>query len=301
MMKPDGSRVSRFRIARTFGCLFLLMFGITAAQACVDPASVCTRAAADSFALIEKGRPAAILVDAGADPAVGHATSGLAADLERVSGRRAALLTDSGKAEGSAVIIGVLGQSPIIDGLVASGKIDARDIAGQWEAFRQIVVDRPLPGISRALVIVGADRRGAVFGTYDLSERIGVSPWHWFADVPVALRSNVFVTAGGRSDQPRVKYRGFFINDEDPAFSGWAKQQFGGVNSKAYARVFELLLRLKGNYLWPAMWAPKSFALDDPRNIPLANEMGVVMGTSHHEPLTRAQSEWHRLRGDGVS
>ncbi|QAY79794.1 hypothetical protein ETR14_08390 [Sphingosinicella sp. BN140058] len=300
-MRAGGSPISCFRIGRDFACLILLLCGLTAAEACVEPASVCETAAAGSFGLVEAARPAAILVDADADSAVRHAVAGFRADLKRVSGHDAALLTDRSKVRGLAVVVGVLGRSPIIDGLAASGKIDVRDIAGQWEAFRQVVVDHPWPGVARALVIVGADRRGAAFGTYDLSERIGVSPWHWFADVPVRHRENVYVTAGTRSDRPRVRYRGFFINDEDPAFSGWAKQQFGGVNSKAYAKVFELLLRLKGNYLWPAMWAPKSFALDDPRNIPLADEMGVVMGTSHHEPLTRAQSEWHRLRGDGVA
>ncbi len=157
-------------------------------------------------------------------------------------------------------------------------KIAAQDIAGEWEAFRQIVVDDPAPGIARALVVVGSDRRGAVYGAYDISEKIGVSPWHWFAEVPAARRTNVFVTAGSRRDQPRVRYRGFFINDEAPAFSTWAQKKFGGANARAYAHIFELELRLKGNYLWPAMWAPRAFNDDDPQNKVLADEMGIVMG-----------------------
>ncbi|HWU96121.1 MAG TPA: glycosyl hydrolase 115 family protein, partial [Sphingomonas sp.] len=204
-------------------------------------------------------------------------------------------------AKGPVVVIGVLGQSPAVDALVRAGKIQAEDIAGEWEAFRQIVVDDPAPGIARALVIVGSDRRGAVYGAYDLSEKIGVSPWHWFADVPVAKRANVFLTAGSRRDQPRVRYRGFFINDEAPAFSTWAQKKFGGANAKAYAHIFELELRLKGNYLWPAMWAPRAFNDDDPQNKILADEMGIVMGTSHHEPMTRAQDEWHRGTAGGVT
>jgi hypothetical protein len=198
------------------------------------------------------------------------------------------------------VIVGTLGTSPLIDGLVKAGKLDVAGLKGQWEGYVEQVVDDPAPGVPRALVIAGSDRRGAVFGTYDISQKIGVSPWHWWADVPVPHRDTLYLTAGARRDQPKVRYRGFFINDEDPAFSGWAKKRFGGVNSAAYAQVFELLLRLKGNYLWPAMWG-KAFAVDDPQDQALANAMGVVMGTSHHEPMTRAQQEWHIPDGKGVT
>ncbi|GAB4524413.1 MAG: hypothetical protein Kow00133_12660 [Amphiplicatus sp.] len=265
------------------------------AMQCDAPASICLEPAEGSFALIENGRPALILTDEGADPAVKRAAASFAGDLERVSGRRARQASDSRRAKGPAVVIGVAGESPLIDGLVEAGKLELAGLEGQWEAFEIEVVDDPWPNVPRALIIAGSDRRGAVYGAYDLSEQMGVSPWYWFADVPVERRANVYVAAGERTDKPGVRYRGFFINDEDPAFSSWAKKQFGGVNAGAYERVFELLLRLKGNYIWPAMWAPKSFHLDDPRNAALASEMGVVMGTSHHEPLTRAQAEWHRL------
>ncbi|MEN2787523.1 glycosyl hydrolase 115 family protein [Sphingomonas qilianensis] len=254
-----------------------------------------------AFALIAGGVPASLVIDAGTDSAVRHVATNFALDLGRVSGTRPALI-DGGTAElrGPAVIIGVLGDSAIIDGLVAAGKIAAGDIKGEWEAFRQIVVDNPLPGVARALVIVGSDRRGAVFGTYDVSERIGVSPWHWFADVPVQRQRDVLIPAGSRRDQPKVRYRGFFINDEDPCLSGWAKKAFGGVTSAMYVHVFELLLRMKGNYLWPAMWG-KAFADDDPKSMVLADAMGVVMGNSHHEPMLRAQEEWHRHKDQGVT
>ena len=121
---------------------------------------------------------------------------------------------------------------------------------------------------------------------------MGISPWYWFADVPVKKTNHLYVTAGVDADAPAVKYRGIFINDEDPAFSSWARHQFGGVNAKAYAPIFELLLRLKANYLWPAMWG-KSFHSDDPKSTKLADDMGIVMGTSHHEPMMRAHKEWH--------
>jgi len=272
-----------------------------AAFACDTPVSVCATGKFASLALIKNGRPASVYVDPTADPAVRHAAEGLRGDLGRVGGAEAPKLADLSSASGPTVIIGVLGASPTIDALVRAGKLKGDGLAGQWEGFRQVVVDRPTANIPRALVIVGADRRGAVYGAYDLSERMGVSPWSWWADVPVTRKRDLFLTAGARADHPRVKYRGFFINDEDPAFSGWAKAKFGGINADAYAHVFDLMLRLKGNYLWPAMWAPKAFNDDDPRSKVVADEMGVVMGSSHHEPMTRAQDEWHRNTDKGVT
>ncbi|RUN75937.1 hypothetical protein EJC47_13520 [Sphingomonas sp. TF3] len=254
-----------------------------------------------AFRLIADSKPATVYVDADADSAVRRVAASFADDLGRVSGSRAALI--EGRivdVRGPVVIIGVIGQSPVIDQLVRAGRIEAADLRGEWEAFRQIVVDDPMPGVARALVIVGADRRGAVFGTYDLSARIGVSPWHWFADVPVRRQREILIPAGSRRDQPKVKYRGFFINDEDPCLSGWAIRTFGGVNAAMYAHVFELLLRMKGNYLWPAMWG-KAFADDDPASMVLADAMGVVMGNSHHEPMLRAQAEWHRHQDQGIT
>ena len=288
-----------FRLA----AMIALAFPTTAlaAPACPGAVTVCASEQSGSFALVRAGRPAAVLVDAGADPAVRHAAEGFAGDLARVSGQLVPRAAAVPATAGPLVVIGVAGQSAAIDDLVRRGRIAVSDLAGQWEAYRQIVVDRPYPGVDRALVIVGADRRGAVFGAYDLSEKMGVSPWHWFADVPVQRRSNLFVTAGARRDQPRVKYRGFFINDEAPALTSWAKKRFGGFNHRMYAHVFDLLLRMKGNYLWPAMWEPQAFNDDDPQNTALADAMGVVMGTSHHEPMTRAHAEWHRNTDKGVT
>jgi len=271
------------------------------AFACKQPVSVCDHAEKTSFPLISQGRPATLLIEDSANSAVKLAAANFATDLERVSGQAPAKLTTPGTARGDIIIVGVVGQSVLLDELVRTGKIDITDLRGEWEAYRQIVVDNPLPSIRRALVIAGSDRRGAVFGLYDLSGKIGVSPWHWFADVPVNRKSDLFLTAGARRDQPKVRYRGFFINDEAPAFSTWATSKFGGANSRLYAHVFELLLRLKGNYLWPAMWSPRAFNDDDPNNMILADAMGVVMGTSHHEPLTRAQAEWHRNKEQGVT
>ena len=276
----------------------ILLVAATPSFACSGAVTVCDHDIKGAFALIGNGEPAALLIDTSADPAVQRAQQGFAEDLERVSGKPAAKASD---ATGNLVIAGVVGQSKVIDELARAGKIDVADLPGQWEAYKQIVVEHPFPGVPRALVVAGADRRGVVFGLYDISDKICVSPWYWFADVPVAHRANVYLTAGARRDQPKVRYRGFFINDEAPAFSTWAAKHFGGANSKMYEHVFDLLLRLKGNYLWPAMWAPRAFNDDDPDNKVLADSMGVVMGTSHHEPMTRAQDEWHRNVDQGVT
>ncbi|MBV9880108.1 MAG: glycosyl hydrolase 115 family protein, partial [Gemmatirosa sp.] len=175
-----------------------------------------------------------------------------------------------------------------------SRKIDVSAITGKWESFFLQTVDNPLPGIKQALVIVGSDKRGTIYGIYDLSQQIGVSPWVWWADVPVKRQASLYVLPGRRAESgPVVKYRGIFINDEAPNFSGWTAEKFGGANHLAYEKMFELILRMKGNYLWPAMWG-RAFADDDSISPRLADEYGIVMGTSHHEPLTRAQAEWAR-------
>lgn len=272
--------------------------------AAISPVSAITlrKSAGDArhgFPLISNGSPATLVIEASADSAVQFAAKCLADDMQRTSGRSPAVRADMAPTNGPVVLIGVLGQSPAIDALVAGRKIDVSRIRGQWEAHLRLVVDKPFPGVSEALVIIGADRRGAAFAVYDLCEQLGVSAWHWFADVPVQRRQNVFVPRQPHIDQPKVRYRGFFINDEDPCFSGWAKKKFGGINAAMYAHVFELLLRMKGNYLWPAMWAPKAFAADDPQNMIVADAMGVVMGNSHHEPMLRAQDEWHRNTDKG--
>jgi hypothetical protein len=143
------------------------------------------------------------------------------------------------------------------------------------------------------MIIVGSDRRGTAYGVFELSAQIGVSPWHYWADVPVKKKQEIYYTGGYKYDAPAVKYRGIFINDEAPALSGWSKEKFGGFNHKFYEKVFELILRLKGNYLWPAMWG-SAFNDDDSLNAKTADDYAIVMGTSHHEPLVRAHDEWRR-------
>ncbi|MEJ2306135.1 MAG: glycosyl hydrolase 115 family protein, partial [candidate division WOR-3 bacterium] len=219
-------------------------------------------------------------------------------DIQRVTDSKPEIFIGEAPNSKEIVIIGTIGKSKIIDKLIADKKIEVKDILGKWETFIRQVIENPLPGVERALVIIGSDKRGTIYGMLDLSEKIGVSPWYYWADVPVKKKENLYISPGRYSlGEPDVKYRGIFINDEEPALGGWVRETFGGFNSKFYEKVFELILRLKGNYLWPAMWG-KAFYVDDPQNPKLADEYGIVIGTSHHEPLMRAHDEWRRF-GEG--
>lgn len=249
-----------------------------------------------AFPLVSSRQAARVYVDAMDYAGVQRAAGDLCADVERVSGVRP-VLDVGGAPSGDAVIIaGTIGHSELLDQLVRAGKIDVARLEGKWESFSISTVAAPLPGIARALVIVGSDKRGTIYGLYEISEQIGVSPWYWWADVPVRHRDEIFIASGKyEQESPAVKYRGIFLNDERPCLTGWAKEKFGGLNSKFYRNVFELLLRLRANYLWPAMW-DNAFNEDDPDNARLADEYGIVMGTSHHEPMMRAHKEWTSRR-----
>jgi hypothetical protein len=250
--------------------------------------------AGGSFPLVQAKAAAAIYVDSGDHAGVVRAAGDLVADIARVTGSIPATAHDDKGLGANVVVAGTIGKSALIDRLIREGKIDASGVTGKWEAFLIQVVARPLPGVASALVIAGSDKRGTIYGIYDLSEQIGVSPWHFWADVPVVHKDALFVKAGKYGEgEPAVKYRGIFLNDEAPALSGWVKEKYGTYNHQFYEKVFELILRLKGNYLWPAMWG-NAFNEDDPLNPKIADEWGIVMGTTHHEPMLRAQQEWKR-------
>ena len=179
------------------------------------------------------------------------------------------------------VVVATIGKSK----LAKKYKLQSKELQGKWEQYL-IFTDKG------KLVILGSDKRGTIYGIYELSRQIGVSPWYWMADAPIQKHEQLFAKSGVYTDgEPKVKYRGIFINDEWPSFGTWCKNQFGGINSKAYARIFELMLRLKANYFWPAMWDSR-FNEDDPLSPQLADDMGIVMGTSHHEPMMRAHKEY---------
>ncbi len=251
-----------------------------------------------SFPLVQGQQAAPIVLDAADYPGVKRAAKDLQLDIERVTGIKPALDIGIQSRRQVAVFVGTLGKNSLIDQWVQSGKIDAGPIMGQWESFIIMTLEQPLPNVAQALVIVGSDKRGTIFGIYELSEQLGVSPWYWWADVPSKKRKEAYVASGRfASSEPKVKYRGIFINDEEPCFGPWAREKFGGVNSKMYAHMFELILRLRGNYLWPAMWG-KSIYEDDPESAHLAEKYGIVLGTSHHEPMTRAHADWTRNKNN---
>ncbi len=250
------------------------------------------------FCIAEKGDFACLYVDLQDFAGVQRAVGDLQADIERVTGHTAGIVHDKKDLNGSVVLVGTVGKSEIVDQLIKDGKIDVTEIEGKWESSLIQVVSEPIPGVSSGLVIVGSDKRGTIYGIYDLSEQMGVSPWYWWADVPVRRQENLYVKPGCHiTGEPAVKYRGIFINDEEPCFGPWAREKFGGINSTMYVHMFELILRLRGNYLWPAMWG-KSIYEDDPDSAALADEYGIVLGTSHHEPMTRAQKDWTRARNN---
>ena len=187
------------------------------------------------------------------------------------------------------ILIGTVGSNKQIDQWVKSGKL--ADLKGKREKFIITTIDGQV-------VIAGSDRRGTVFGIYELSRQMGVSPWYWWMDVPVTKRNYVGILPGTFTDgEPAVEFRGLFLNDEAPCLTTWVKNTFGTNygDHNFYAKVFELILRLKGNFLWPAMWG-WAFYADDPENLKTADAMGVIMGTSHHEPMARNHQEYARHR-----
>ncbi len=249
---------------------------------------------AGDFVLVRGSSAVPICLDANDYPGVIRAAKDLSEDIRRVTGTAPRIFSEKSALSSPAVLIGTIGKSAVIDGLIRDHKIDAATIQGKWESYLVQTVSHPISGVDSAFVIAGSDKRGTIYGIYELSEQMGVSPWYWWADVPVTHRDALFVKPGRRiQGEPAVKYRGIFLNDEAPALTGWVNEKFGGYNREFYLRVFELLLRLRGNFLWPAMWN-SAFNEDDPLNPKLADEYGIVMGTSHHEPMLRAQQEWKR-------
>lgn len=256
-----------------------------------------------AFALVKSGRAVPVVVSDRDHPGVVRVAGDLRDDIERVTGVRPALAHAAPAKAREIVLLGTIGRSPLIDRLIATGKLDVSGVKGAWETSLQTVVERPLPGVDRAFVVAGSDQRGTVFGAYDVSRGIGVSPWYWWDDVVPVHRDALYVLPGRYSQgTPAVKYRGFFVNDENPALGTWAPAYFGpgkapghegGFNAGFYAKVFEVMLRLKANYLWPAVWG-RAFAEDDPLNHATAKAYGVVMGTSHEAPMMRGIEEWNR-------
>ncbi|MDO6414942.1 glycosyl hydrolase 115 family protein [Sphingomonas sp. BIUV-7] len=252
-----------------------------------------------AFALAGAGQAAMLVYDPADHAVVAHAVRDLAEDVSAVTGIRPDLRARSTAPKSRhIVLIGTIGRSRAIDGLIRQGRIDVRALRGAWESFLILTVPHPLPGIEDALIIVGSDRRGTAYGVYELSEQMGVSPWTWWADVPAQKHEALWIPAGTRRfGPPSVRYRGLFINDEDWGLFPWAARTFdparGNIGPKTYERVFELLLRLKANTLWPAMHKVSAPFNADSANAKLADDYAIVMGSSHAEPMLRNNvGEW---------
>ena len=237
--------------------------------------------------LINSNDKVEIYMDANDCRGVSYAANALVKDIRNVSGSQATI-TSNRKAT---ILVGTIGHSAAIDQLVKQKRINGNLLKGKREKFIITVVDNQL-------VIAGSDRRGTIYGIYELSQQMGVSPWYDWADVPVEHHDSIFVNRGTYSDgEPAVRYRGIFLNDEAPCLTSWVKNTYGTGygDHRFYQRVFELVLRLRGNMMWPAMWG-WAFYADDAENEKTADEMGVVMSTSHHEPMARNHQEYARNR-----
>jgi len=246
-----------------------------------------------AFPLSTSGKSTPLYTSSTDWPGVHRAAKSFQADMQMVTGALPELKFNEPTGN-EIIIIGTIGKSTMVDQLIQNKKLDVTGISGKWETFLIQVIENPFPEVKRALVVAGSDKRGTIFGIYEMSKQIGVSPWYWWADVPPKKNSNLFVVPGRYTQgEPAVKYRGIFINDEEPALGRWAVEKYGGFTHEFYEKVFELILRMKGNYLWPAMWWA-AFNADDPLNASLADEYGIVMGTTHHEPMNRAHAEWRK-------
>jgi len=268
----------------------------------------------DMFNLVVSGVAADVYVDADDFPGIAHAADNLTMDIEMVTGVPANLKDSPKGLSRFAVIAGSIGNSPVIDGLIADGVLDVSEVEGKWESYVIDFISMPVPGVEVGMVIAGSDKRGTIYGIYSISDILGVSPWLYFADSEPNRRSEVVIPCQTViQGEPSVKYRGIFLNDERQnqvwlsylyrndleEYALFPNRLFQGnrdasvaIGHKFYVHIFDAILRMKGNYMWPIMWN-NAFFSDDPLNGILADEYGVVMGMSHHEFMSRPDKDWN--------
>jgi hypothetical protein len=272
--------------------LFLLSFNIGFSQ---DGLTIFGYPEKRSFALVTNNTTARLVFDPNDAEVVETATDMFSNDLKMISGKRP--LVGHDYKTGPAVIIGTLGESKFIQKLINTNKLDVSDIKKKWETFKISVIKKPFPDVEEVLVIVGSDPRGTAFGVLELSKLIGINPFTWWADVPVKKQSELYVSGNYISKQPSVKFRGIFLNDEDWGLQPWAEHTFepevGDIGPKTYSKIFELLLRLKANTIWPAMHPSTKAFFHYSGNPEMAKKYEIVVGTSHAEPMLRNNvDEW---------
>lgn len=252
-----------------------------------------------TFAIVDENS-SAIYYDALDFEVVKIASKLLASDIERVSSIKPSVSAEKPNTK-SAIIIGTIGSNKFIDGLIKRGKIKVDDIKNQWERYSYKTIKNPFPGVNQALLIIGSDRRGTAYGVFDLSKAMGVSPWYWWADVPVKKRENIIINKIDFSSKaPSIKFRGVFLNDEDWGLKPWASKlmdpQINDIGPNTYEKVCELLLRLKANMLAPAMHEVTGAFFKYPENKVVADKFAIMMTSSHAEPLLyNNTTEWQQL------
>ncbi|MCU7550644.1 glycosyl hydrolase 115 family protein [Chitinophagaceae bacterium LB-8] len=284
-------------IAILFICS-LFTLGVHAQQVKENKISILQNKQSGSFPLVTGGNASSIYFDATDAPVVRIAAKALKEDIKLVTGITAAL--DSSNAlQPYSVIIGTIGNSKLIDQLISTKKLKAAQIKGSWERFAISVIDQPFGKVKQALIVAGSDPRGTAFGVFELSKMMGVSPFYWWADITPVPQKELFITKGTiLSAPPSVKYRGIFLNDEDWGLQPWAAKTFepetGDIGPKTYARIFELLLRLKANLIWPAMHPSTKAFYHYAGNPKVAADYGIIVGSSHAEPMLRNNvGEWN--------
>lgn len=292
-----------------FRLIFSVVFLSIAQVLLANPIINTNCGADDGFPLSVDSIQTTVFCDSSEAEVVKLASGFLCNDIEMVTGRKLVLTDSTENLTDYAVIIGTT-ESPLIQDLVNNGKINIDSIDGKWESFQLQTIDAPIAGVTKALVIVGSDRRACAYGVFELSKSIGVSPWYWWADVTPASKDEIYICSlNYTSNEPTVKYRGIFINDEDWGLQEWSQYTFDPVQDigpTTYAKVFELLLRLKANYLWPAMHPCTEAFAHYPDNKVMADKYAIIMGSSHHEPLlynteTWSSGEWNPFTNmDGV-
>ncbi len=257
------------------------------------------------FSIVENGKSTPVLVDNKDYKVVHIAANMFAKDVFNITEKKISVSAKKNKKENSAIIVGTIGKNSWIDKMIAKKKIDVSEFKGQWERFSIQVVKNPIRGIKKALVIVGSDRRGTAYGLLEISRKIGVSPWEWWADVIPNKQKNIKLQVENKvSKGPSVKYRGVFLNDEDWGLQRWAalnyEPEIGDIGPKTYAKIFELLLRLRANTIWPAMHRSTKPFYSYPKNKLVADNYAIVIGTSHAEPmLCNINTEWnHKKMGE---
>ncbi|MGQ1946287.1 glycosyl hydrolase 115 family protein [Geofilum sp. OHC36d9] len=256
----------------------------------------------DYFPIVNSKTVATIVYDTNDYSVVKKTSELFSSDIELISEKLPTIVSTDSKLKNNIIIIGTIGKNKLIDQLIAEKKLDVADIKGQWERYTIQTFDKPFKGVKKALVIAGSDKRGTAYGVFTVSEKIGVSPWYWWADVPAKKSKELYVSNNTViSKQPSVKYRGIFINDEDWGLHPWAgknmDKDIADIGPNTYEKIFELLLRLKGNIMAPAMHECTKAFYTVPGNMEMANKYGIMITTSHCEPLLyNNASEWDKKK-----